>query len=193
MPTDLTHLVQFLQTAYTILLGLALGEALKQFVPDGDQPIKTDRLPLLLAFLFMVFPFFHGMSRYLYTTYLTHPEPKLGPVAGHVMLDGLVFMILAGLFFVLSRSLSESHWRRFYGFLLALLAVDSVWILTCLSFGADFLPWLWLNVALALVLTFGLLRVWPEKSRKPLWICAGTTFCTTIVSYFWLSGFYFPG
>ena len=192
MASDLTHLVQFLQTAYTILLGLALGEALKQFVPDGDQPIKRDRLPLLLAFLSMVFPFFHGMSRYFYTVYVAHPEPELGPVAGHVMFDGLIFMTLAGFFFVLSRSLSESHWRRFYGFLLALLAIDSLWIFVCFSFGVNFLPWLWLNLVLAVVLTLSLLHVWPEKSRKPLWICAVATFCTTVISYVWMSEFYFP-
>ena len=192
MTNDLTHLVQFLQTAYTILLGLALGEALKQFVPDGDQPIRRDRILLLLAFLFMIFPFFHGMSRYFYSVYLSHPEPKLGPVAGHVMFDDLIFMTLAGLFFVLSRSLSESHWRRFYGFLLALLAVDSLWILVCLGFGVNFLPWLWLNIALAVVLTLSLLHDWPEHSTKPLWICAATTFCTTAISYMSMSGFYFP-
>jgi hypothetical protein len=192
LPNDLIHLVQFLQTAYTILLGLALGEALKQFVPDGDQSIKVDRLPLLLALLSMIFPFFHGMSRYFYKTYLAHPEPKLGPVAGHVMFDGLIFMTMASLFFVLSRSLSKLHWRRFYGFLLALLAVDSSWIIVCFQFGAEFLPWLWLNFALIVILTLSLLRVWPEESRKPLWICTVATFCTTVISYFWMSNFYFP-
>jgi hypothetical protein len=47
--TDLTSSIQFLQTAFTILLGLALGEAFKQFVPDGDQDIRLDRLPSLFA------------------------------------------------------------------------------------------------------------------------------------------------
>jgi hypothetical protein len=54
--TDLAHAVQFLQAAYTILLGLAFGEAFKQFVPDGDQRIRWDRLASLLAFLFMISP-----------------------------------------------------------------------------------------------------------------------------------------
>jgi hypothetical protein len=85
--TDLVHIAQFLQASYTILLALAFGEAFKQLVPDGDQPIRSDRLPLLLAFLFMIFPFNHGMSRYFYSTYLHDPTARLGPVANILMSD----------------------------------------------------------------------------------------------------------
>jgi hypothetical protein len=53
--TDLTSSIQFLQTGFTILLGLALGEAFKQLVADGDQDIKRERVPSLFAFLFMIF------------------------------------------------------------------------------------------------------------------------------------------
>src|ERR1700719_5182197 len=105
MMTDLVHAVQFLQAAYTILLALAFGEAFKQFVPDGDQEIRWDRLPLLLAFLFMIFPFYHGMSRYFYSTYLHDPTARLSPVAGILMFDGVCFLLMSACFFVLSRSL----------------------------------------------------------------------------------------
>jgi hypothetical protein len=198
--TDLTHAIQFFQTGFTILLGLALGEAFKQLVPDGDQQIRSDRVPSLLAFLFLIFPFFHGMSRYFYTTYLTLSGAKLAPVAGRIMFDGTIFMTLAVLFFVMSRSLSPSHWMRFYTFLLALLAVDTLWIAVSLSFGSPLLPWLVLNIVLAIVLLFVLWH-WGTATRygtgnaapkAPAWICAITTFFTTVASYWWMRDFYFP-
>ena len=198
--TDLTHAIQFLQAGVTILLGLALGEAFKQLVPDGDQNIRSDRVHSLLAFLFMIFPFFHGMSRYFYTAYLTIPNAHLGPVAGHVMFDGTAFMTMAVMFFVMCRSLSPSHWIRFYTFLLALLSVDTVWIIVSMIFGTPLLPWLILNVVLMVAL-FAILRTfWPDQpyddnNKPPLapgWLCALLTGNTTLLSYMWMSNFYFP-
>jgi hypothetical protein len=189
---DLTHAVQFFQTGYTILLALAFGEALKQFVPDGDQIIRWDRLPSLLAFLFMIFPFFHGMSRYFYITYLHTPDGRLAPVAFYIMLDGMVFMTMAAFFFVMSRSLSPGHWKRFYFTLLTLLAVDTAWIGVSLIRGVPVLPWLELNAILAVVLIGVLLYVRSETSVGAPRICAVVTFATTIASYVWMSDFYFP-
>jgi uncharacterized protein with PQ loop repeat len=182
------------------LLGLALGEAFKQFVPDGDQDIRWDRSSSLLALLFMIFPFFHGMSQYFYTTYMLHPDSKLGPVAGRVMFDGMVFMAEAALFFLLSRSLSPSHWVRFYFSLHALLAVDSVWIGVSISYKAPLQSWLILNFILAVILTFVLIKYSPRAPYSatnpapfaPSWICAAATLATTIASYVCMKDFYFP-
>jgi hypothetical protein len=198
--TDLTHAIQFFQTGVTILLGLALGEAFKQLVPDGDQDIRSDRVASLMAFLFMIFPFFHGMSRYFYTTYLTHPDARLGPVAGHIMFDGAVFMTLATLFFVMCRSLSPNHWIRFYTFLLALLSVDTVWIIISMISGAPLLPWLILNIVLAVLLLVTLKTFWPDQAyddnnRPPMapgWLCALYTFSTALLGYVMMRDFYFP-
>ncbi len=200
MPTDLTHAIQFLQTGFTILLGLALGEAFKQFVPDGDQDIKRERLHSPLAFLFMIFPFFHGISRYFYRTYLVLPEVPLGKVAGHVMFDGTVFMTLAALFFIMSRSLSPSHWTRFYISLIALLSVDTMWIIVSMVYHSPLLPWLILNIILILLLVVTLMTFWPSApysatnipSRAPGWLCAFYTFNTTLLSYLWMTDYYFP-
>lgn len=199
--TDLTHAIQFFQTAFTILMGLALGEAFKQLVPDGDKDIRSDRLPLLLAFLFMIFPFFHGMSRYFYTTYLAHPTAELATVATRVMFDGVMFLCLAALFFGMSRSLSPTHWRRFYGFLLSLLALDSAWtMISVVIYNAPVLLWFKLDVVLAAIL---IAVLWWRRgnrlaadnktlSKLPLYICAVATLCTTIVGYVGMSDFYFP-
>ena len=64
--TDLTHAIQFLQTAFTILLSLAFGESFRQLVPDADQDVRWERFYSLAAFVFMIFPFFHGMTRYFF-------------------------------------------------------------------------------------------------------------------------------
>jgi hypothetical protein len=214
MQSDLSHAVQFVQAAIAIILGLALGESLKQLVPDGDQDIRKDRVPLLFSFFFMIFPFFHGISRHFYTSYLTHADLKLGAVSGHVMFDGSMFIIEAGLFFVLCRSLSPTHWPRFYSFLLILLLVDTNWALVTLFFVVDSIPdlaslldlhtpfvrWIILNVFLASVLggVFCWYRpppAYPDRKtapRAPGWICAVATFTTTLISYVWSKDFYFP-
>jgi hypothetical protein len=203
MQTDLTHAVTFVQAAVTIIFGLALGEALKQLVPDGDMGIRKDRVPLLLAFFFMVFPFFHGMSRYFYIAYFVHPgrpDLKLGTVSGHVMFDALMLMTEGGLFFVLCRSLSPTHWPRFYGFLLILLLVDTIWVLTSFLGEAPLIPWIVLNVVLAVILLVVYGSYSPPRAyadldsapRLPGWICAIATFATTVTSYVWMRDFYFP-
>jgi hypothetical protein len=118
--TDLAHAVQFLQAAYTILLGLAFGEAFKQCA--RWRPTYSMGSPSLATrVLIYDFPFYHPMSRYFYTTYLQDPKARLAPVAGSVMFDGMCFLTMSACFFVLSRSLSPAHW-------FSLLVVDSAWI-----------------------------------------------------------------
>lgn len=190
MATDLAHAVGFLQTAYTILLALSFGEAFKQFVAE-QGPIEWTRLPSLSAFLFMIFPFFHGMSRYLYTTYLVHGG-SLGPFAAYLMFDGIIFVFLSSLFFVMSRSLSTSHWQRFYVALLLLLLVDSIWIAVALHRGIELKPWLILNGILAAILIGIRLFFRRENSIIPPVICAVATLTTTVLSYYYMREFYFP-
>lgn len=205
--TDVSHAIQFFQTGFTILLGLALGEAFKQFVPDGDENIRWDRLASLFAFLFMIFPFFQGMSRYFYVTYLAHPPSHIGGVAGRLMFDGIMLMTEASIFFGMCRSLSPKHWVRFFGFLLLLLAVDAVWVGVSITYGAPTYPWLVLDGILAVVLIAILIictRKWERPHRllkgpvallkKPLAppvLCAVATLLTTVISYIWMSPFYF--
>ena len=76
---NVAHTVNFMQGAITIVMALALGEALKLFVTSrDDRPLQWERLPVLLAFLFVFFPFFQSISQYLYLTYLNrrprHPS-----------------------------------------------------------------------------------------------------------------------
>lgn len=190
--TDLQHAVQFLQTAYMLLLALAFGEAFKQFVPDGDDPIRKDRIWALLAFLFMIFPFLHGMSRHFYTVYLSTSGGALSNYASHLMIDGLCFMLLSACFFVMSRSLGPKHWKRFYAALLTLLVVDSCWIVFSYLLGIDYIVWLELNVALAIVLILTFTVVREDEAQSPAAVAAVTSLATGAVGYWQMQTFYFP-
>lgn len=192
MPTDLVHAVNFLQNAYTIVLGLALTEGFKQYIPDGDRNIDLKRFVPLVGFLFLLFPFFHGMSRYLYTTYLSkNAAPH--DVAASLMFDGVMFMLMAGCFFAMSRSFSSNNWKRYYKSLSLLLLVDSIWICFVSWKGAPVITWLVLNAVLAATMA-GMFYAF-RSSRCSPWptrVCSATVCATTIASYVIMRDFYFP-
>jgi uncharacterized membrane protein (DUF485 family) len=197
---DLAHAVEFLQAAYTILLALAFQEAFQQLVPDSDLNIRWERFPSLLAFLFMIFPFFHGMMRYFYITYLEEPQRELPSVAGSLMFDGIMFFLMAAAFFSISHSLSPSRWVRFYVALGVLLVFDSIWIAVSLYRGAHLCPWLILNGVLAFILmTIYAFRdkiafevpIEHMPRRLGPWLAPAATFSTTVADYVWMRHFYF--
>ena len=106
--------VDNLQRIFSIVLALALAEALKQFVADKatrpeDRAIHWDRLMALIAFLLLLIPFYHGMGRYYFEVYHTKDLPR--PYSLHLMIDSLAFTVEATLFFVMSRALSLVQWR----------------------------------------------------------------------------------
>ena len=190
--TSLSHAVGFLQNAYTIVLALALSEAFKQFVADsGDRNIHWNRSWSLIGFLFLIFPFFHGMSRYLYSSYLAKSE-TIQNAATYLMADGIAFMSMSAFFFIMSRSFSPDRWKRYYGALALLLVIDSVWIGFAYRRGVEVGTWFVLNVILGCVLaaTFFFWRS-QEETQWPPAICALTICATTIFSYFYMRDFYF--
>lgn len=191
--TNLKHAATFLQGAYTIVLALALGEAFKQFVADGgERNIFWNRSWSLVGFLVQIFPFFHGMSRYLFRTYL---GPKAIPEnwPAYLMFDGIMFMMMSGCFFVMSRSLSPDRWKRFYGSAGLLLAFDSIWICVAMWRGVpDVQTWLHLNgvLAVAMVVAFFIWRK-TENSLWPPGVYAVANSVTTVASYYLMRAFYF--
>jgi hypothetical protein len=197
--TDLTHAIQFLQAAFTILLSLAFGEAFKQLVPDGDDDMRWDRFWSLLAFIVMIFPFFHGMTRHFYTTYLTHPKTELATVAPWLMFDGIMFMSMSAMFFVMSRSLTPSHWPRFFIAISGLLLVDTVWSGMTIYRGINLWPFICLNTSL--FVSLGGIALWyrrvalPSEIGKfswgPTFCCAIACFSTTTIDYIWMQRFFF--
>jgi hypothetical protein len=190
---SLQHAVGFLQNAYTIVLALALTEGFKQFIDDNrERNIFWDRTWSLVGFLFMIFPFFHGMSRYLYSTYLAAGVAPAG-FAGHLMFDGIAFMAMSACFFIMSRSLQPDRWKRYYCALVVLLGVDSAWIGVALWHGVQPVrTWLYLNAVLAVVLAVTYYRSREhEESRFAPAAAAVTIFLTTLASYVLMQDFYF--
>jgi hypothetical protein len=127
--TAIKSTVDSLQAIYTVVLGLSLGEAFMQFVAENGQAehkIRWDRAVSLLSFLLLIVPFFQGMNRYFFEVYLK-PSGLGAQYGSRLLVDCGVFTVEGCLFFVLSRSLSQEKWRRFYVTVLVLLGVDLIW------------------------------------------------------------------
>jgi hypothetical protein len=194
---NIVHTVNFFQGAFTIILAMALGEALRQFVSEHDErALHWDLLPGLLSFLLIFFPFFQGMSQYLYLTYLdAATAPKFQP--GYLVFDGLLFTLEAACFFVMSRALPPRRWRRFYGAVLALMAIDIGWSGVTYRRGIHIGDWIWIDLALAAVLAAVLVlernsHMTPAAARRATYICLATLIVTTATSYWLERDIYFP-
>ena len=170
MTTDsITQAVTSVQSIQTIVMGLAIAEAFKQSVKelrpveethavtfrDWFECIHRGRLVSLLAFLLLAVSFFLGNQKYLYSQYiepLHGPNPPERVSAFWLNLDGLVFVIEAGLFFVMSRSLSACRWQQFYATLVILMLLDFVWVVAARWHGIN-VPtvWIWFDLGFAVI------------------------------------------
>lgn len=195
---NVAHTVDFMQGAITIIFALALGEALKLFVSGHeDSPILWERLPALLAFLFVFFPFFQSMSQYLYLTYLNEATaPPFRP--GFLIFDGAMYILEAACFYLMSRALAPKHWRHFYAAVLILMLIDIVWTGITWRCGLPVGAWLYIDLAIVAVLGGTMLyargRHWHELGRfmLPSWILVATLGITTALSYWLEAEIYFP-
>ncbi len=152
------------QSIQTIVMALAIAEGFKQTVrelrpaeerhavtlKDWFECVYPNRLASLLVFLLLAVPMFLGNQKYLYTEYIAplhSASPPERVSALWLNVDGLIFLIEAGLLFVMSRSLSARRWQQFYGTILVLMALDSAWVLAARWHGAGApLQWLWFDL-----------------------------------------------
>jgi hypothetical protein len=172
MTTDsMAQLVENIQSTYTIILALAIAEAFNQAVrakepeaekhattlPNWFECLHASRLISLLVFLLLAVPFFQGNHKYLYLQYLAplHQATPPQTISSRWMnFDCLVFSLEAGMFFVMSRSLSARRWQQFYATIVVLLLVDFIWAVLEKCHGAS-VPreWLWFDIIAAILLT----------------------------------------
>jgi len=191
--SNVIHTVDFIQGAITIILALALGEALKLFVtPHEEKPLLWDRLPMLLAFLVAFFPFFQGMSQYLYLTYLN--RATAAPFyPGYLLFDALMLKLEAACFFVMSRAIAPKHWRHFYGAVLVLMVIDIAWTALTLRRGIHVGAWLYLDILVAAgICVMFFVERGRELSQRPVYIGLALLSVSTAISYWLERDIYFP-
>jgi hypothetical protein len=191
---NVIHTVNFMQGAITIVMALALGEALKAFVVSrDDRPLQWERLPALLAFVFVFVPFFQSISQYLYLTYLNaQTAPPFRP--GFLIFDGIMYILEAACFYVMAGALAPRHWRHFYGAVLALMSIDMVWTVITYRRGIHVGAWIFIDAVVIAVLggTMWLARGRTPATMLPSWILMVTLGLTTAASYWLESAIYFP-
>jgi len=168
---SMTQIVEDVQSIYTIVLALAIAEAFNQTIkenrPETEKRASTfvnwfdcvhhSRVVSLIVFLLLAAPFFQGNQKYLYLQYiepLHGANPPRTISASFLNFDCLVFSVEAGLFFVMSRSLSSNRWQQFYATIVLLLSVDFIWAVIEKKRGA-IMPaeWIWFDIIAAVILT----------------------------------------
>ncbi len=193
IPGNVTNTVTFFQGAFTIILSLSLGEALKSFASDNqDHPLYWNRAPALAAFLLVFFPFFQSMNQYFYSTYL-NPETALKFYPAYLVFDGAMFTLESGCFFTMSRSLAPHRWQRFYTTLLILMFIDVGWAAVSYSRGVHVGGWLVMDF---IVVAAILAMMWFERARpasvRPGYIGLALLTITTALGYWLEKDMYFP-
>jgi len=190
MTTDsMTQLVENVHAIYTIVLALAIAEAFNQSVktnkPEEENHANTfrswfdcihpSRFISLIVFLLLAVPFFQGNQKYLYLQYI---EPLHGPHPPKTIsslwlnIDCLVFSVEAGLFFIMSRSLSARRWQQFYATIAFLMLVDFIWA-AVETWHQAAVPreWLWFDLIATIVLAAIIVIDWffvPYEKGKEL-------------------------
>jgi hypothetical protein len=168
---SVTQIVGNVQSIYGIVLALAIAEGFNQAIkgnnPEAEKHATTlanwldcihhSRIISLTVFLLLAMPFFQGNQKYLYLQYiepLYKPHPPKSISAIWLNFDCLIFTVEAGLFFVMSRSLSARRWQQFYATIALLLFIDFIWALIEKAHGTA-MPseWLWFDVIAVVVLT----------------------------------------
>ncbi len=191
--SNVIHTVSFFQDAFTIILSLSLGEALKSFTSDNQEhPLFWNRAPTLLAFLAIFFPFFQSMNLYFYSTYLD-PQTVLKFRPGYLVFDSAMYTLDAGCFFTMSRSLAPHRWRRFYGTVLVLLLLDIGWTSVSLFHGVRVSGWLYVDVAVVAAI---LAMMWFERGKpaslRPSYIGLAVVTTGAALGYWLEPNMYFP-
>jgi len=190
--------IGLVQRFFAIVLALALGEAFKQFVADKavkpeERVLHWDQIWALLSFLLLIFPFYQGMSRYLFQNYTDLPTMRQ-PYSRYLASDGVIFTLEAALFFIMARTLPVGQWRRFYTAVLILLLSDSVWGLASASLkNSPIEIWMILNAVFGglLLIMIGIFWRLP-RYYTPAIIGLVLILIRTVLDYYYSWTFYFP-
>jgi hypothetical protein len=202
--------VDSLERIYSVVVALAVTIAIQKLLfdshgnlypwhdPATNRYILLDaivtRLPVLLAFVFSIVPFYHGMNRHLDRIYVERAVPV--KKEGYLVADFLVFFVEACLLVAFASLVAE----RGYAFvvLMILLTLDAAWAFGThgIHYGAiepSTIRWGWINavaVAMLLIIYFSNLFS-PGTARN--WALCGVATLRSVVDYLLCWRFYFPG
>lgn len=193
---QILDVVAFFRNAFSLIFALALAEAFKQFVFDRAKPtdavIDWGRLVPLLAFVLLIFPFYQGTVRYFDFAY-GDPNNLPPHYSISLMIDGCAFICEAALFFIMSRALAPTHWTTYYGAVMTLLWVDSLWGWTAaILHAAPIDPWIILNLIFGAAVA---VMLWLRSHLSPAVataIGAAAVLVRTGLDYYFTWSFYFP-
>jgi len=192
--------VGHLQTLYSLVIGLALTEAVSTFVlgpehkPLSGSTNQTQAWPMFLAFMATLVPFFHGANRYLDQTYIFQPldDPPIRPRNFTLLVDFIILFVEAGIFYWMALVLT--HWQQFFWVLIYLLAIDMAWLAFNLIYGTRqkaLIGWLCLNAgAVALMWIVMYTPLLPEAHRSEALM--GITVVRTVFDYIWNWKYFYP-
>jgi hypothetical protein len=183
-----------------------LAEAFKQFVFDRGAAaaaaapgtavhpvIDWERLVPLLSFVLLIFPFYQGTIRYFVFTYGDTDALQRQTYSFYLMFDGFAFLVEAALFFIMSRALSPIHWVTYYGVVVTLLWVDSIWGLSAAWLhNTPIENWIWLNLGFGFIVVILLLTRAHLSDRAATRIGAVAVLLRTVLDYYTTWSFYFP-
>jgi hypothetical protein len=117
--------VKSLTTLYTVVIGVALAQAVRGVIDpqQGLHSLSWQSTLLFLAFVVTLFPFFHGALRHLDDTYVESTIDHIRD--GALVIDFFLLFGHALAFVVLSLLLKQPS--QFAWCLVGLLSVDVVW------------------------------------------------------------------
>jgi len=194
--------VVHLQGLYTVLVGLALTEAITTLIDSKtDPPIHFEFIPYFLAYLVTLVPIAHGALRHLDVAYLENSSET--PRRGALMVDwSLLFVEGCGL---LVLALFIRHPETFLYIFTGLLAFDALWaFIAYLAFSPDREKWTteakWaaINFVAAFFLVIVVIVLDAFSRHNPIslyrWaIVLLVAFGRTVWDYTWCWPHYFPG
>ena len=186
--------VDSLKWVYAVVIALSISEAFVQFAlasGSGCPEIHWDRVLSLVAFLALVVPFYHGMSRHFWELYMTE---EISPHYGcWLLMDCCTFTVEAGFFFVLARTLSNDVWQQFNKVIILLLFWDVLWGAFVWKFRRNSIS-SWVIVNLCTIPILGVVLLW-FQSKNPWWgvsfVCV-VVLARTVADYWTGWAFYFP-
>jgi len=190
--------IESLEMIYAVVVAFAITKAIEGilFKPTdsyADFSLLAKHFQALIAFLFTIAPFYHGMHRHLNRAYL---EREIQNTKQHfLLLDFFVFFFESCILLVFATSLTLGIGA--FKPLMTLLIVDSIWAM--LAYRIHYNEWknspkTWASINIITIILMAplLFSIIIESENIRLWILAILAIARTIADYKFCWHFYFP-